>query len=48
MSATEITEAARLYADGWSSIRIGQHLGFDNHTALSALRTSGATIANRC
>lgn len=44
MSETEVTEAARLYAEGWSSIRIGQHLGFDNHTVLDALKAAHVTI----
>ncbi|MDH6424196.1 DNA-binding CsgD family transcriptional regulator [Aurantimicrobium minutum] len=44
MNGTEVAEAARLYAEGWSSIRIGQRLGFDNHTVLAALRGAGAEI----
>ena len=44
MNATEIIDAVRLYADGWSSIRIGQRLGFDNHTVLDALRRAHAPI----
>ena len=44
MSETEIADALRLYAEGWSSIRIGQRIGFDNHTVLEALRSAGAEI----
>lgn len=44
MSGTQIADAVRLYADGWSSIRIGQHLGFDNHTVIAALRAAEITI----
>lgn len=44
MSEAHIAEAVGLYAQGWSSVRIGKHLGFDNHTVISALRISGVTI----
>lgn len=44
MREAHIAEAVRLYADGWSSIRIGQYLGFDNHTVLAALRRAGIII----
>jgi len=44
MSEADIAGAVRLYAKGWSSIRIGQQLGFDNHTVLGALRSEGVPI----
>lgn len=44
MNDAQAAEAVHLYADGWSSIRIGQHLGVDNHTVLSALRVAGVPV----
>lgn len=44
MNEIEVIEAARLYSEGWSSVRIGQQLGFDNHTVLSALRLAQVPI----
>lgn len=45
MNTAEVETATRLYAEGPSSIRIGQQLGFDNHTIPTALR--GAVVSLR-
>jgi DNA-binding CsgD family transcriptional regulator len=44
MNAAQVSQAIELYADGLSSMTIGKQLGFDNHTIIKALRTSGVTI----
>ena len=44
MSGADKDEAVRLYSQGLSSARIGQQLGFDNHTILNAVRSAGLSV----
>mgnify|MGYP002336032948 CR=1 FL=1 len=44
MSTVDIERAVRLYSEGLSSVRIGERLGFDNHTILNGLRSGGVEI----
>lgn len=44
MSPADIEAAVRLYLGGLSSGRIGQQLGFDNHTILKAIRSAGIKV----
>ena len=41
----DLAEAARLYAQGWSLARVGEHFGVGAHTVLNTFRTAG--IATR-
>lgn len=41
MSPEQIEKAPRLYQDGWSLARIGEHLGFDDMTVRSRLLERG-------
>lgn len=47
MKPAEVKHAMRLYAEGLSSITIGQQLGFDNHTILKELRRAGVQVRAR-
>lgn len=44
MKPVDAKRAAKLYAEGLSSIVIGKQLGFDNHTIIKALREQGIPI----
>lgn len=47
MKPADVKRAVRMYAEGLSSITIGQQLGFDNHTILKALRRAGVKVRTR-
>jgi uncharacterized protein (DUF433 family) len=42
-----INEATRLYDQGWSLARIGEHFGVDGETVRRALRAAGVTLRPR-
>lgn len=44
MKPAEVKGAVQLYDEGLSSGQVGHKLGFDNHTILNALRSSGVAI----
>lgn len=44
MSGADKDEVVRLYSQGLSSARIGQQLGFDNHTILNAVRSADLSV----
>lgn len=44
MTNAQISVAVELYEQGLSSAAIGQRLGFDNHTIISALRGAQVPI----
>jgi transposase-like protein len=46
MNLAEKDEAVRLYLQGLSSARIGDQLGFDNHTILNAIRGADLNVRN--
>ena len=39
-----MSEAVRLYADGWSCMRLGERYGCDAETVRQALRQSGVPL----
>lgn len=44
MTKAEVTEATRLYADGWSCARIGAELGRNHGTVWRALQAAGLEL----
>lgn len=44
LSDEEVAEAARLYRDGWSLRRLGQHLGVDDETVRQRLLKAGVQL----
>lgn len=42
-----IDEASRLYEQGWSLARVGEHFGVDGETVRRALRAAGVTLRPR-
>lgn len=48
LDPADVPEAARLYEDGWSLARLGQHFEVTGHNTISdALRKAGVTIRLR-
>ncbi len=44
LSPEQIDEAARLYGEGWSLVRIGERMGMDLTTVLTRLRERGVRM----
>jgi transposase len=47
LSDKQIAEAAELYRDGWSLLRLGKHYGVDDETVRRALRRVGVLMRPR-
>ena len=41
LSAVEMPEVIRLYAEGWSCVRLGERFGCDHETVRQALKRQG-------
>jgi hypothetical protein len=43
-STAQLAEAAQLYAQGWSLVKLGEHFGFDQSTIWKGLTRSGVKM----
>lgn len=47
LDACQVEEAARLYEEGWSTLRLGRRFGVDAQTVATTLRKAGVAIRSR-